>query len=126
MLKIIVKTRIIGSNSSFFMTPINGLIRPIKITNDIITAICACTLFSFFNPTYRKAKATPAKVGISAVGEGDSEDRYPHKENKINISAFDKLIWCVFILVFIVYTETKNNLFRNNETLKLLLVQKNL
>ncbi|MBB78739.1 MAG: hypothetical protein CL844_07025 [Crocinitomicaceae bacterium] len=84
------------------MAPINGLIRPIKITNVIITAIWACTLFSFFNPTYRKTKAAPAKAGIRAVGEGVSEAKYPHKEKKINISAFDKLMWCAFILVFIV------------------------
>ena len=53
-------------------------------------------------------------VGINAVGDGVSEDKYPQAESAIRIIAFNKLAVCAFIVIWINnYDSIKYILFYN-------------
>ena len=51
-----------------------------------------------FTPAFKAKRITPKTVGIKAVGEGESEEKYPHNDRAINRIAFIKLAVCAFIL----------------------------
>lgn len=74
-----------------------GFIRPSSITKVKSTAICAIILFSFFTPVEQINSKIPIKVGISAVIEGVSDEKYPQDDSYISTIAFMKFAICGLI-----------------------------
>ena len=65
VVKIIKDTRIDALESLLSMAAFSGITRPISIKKVSKTAMCAITLFSFFNPLFIASKITPKITGIS-------------------------------------------------------------
>lgn len=94
-------TLAVAAESPLPIAPVNGLIKPIMITRVSTTAMCAIILFSFFTPLYDSSSNTPMITGISAVNDGVSEPKYPHRPNTMRIMELIRLAVCAFIFLLI-------------------------
>ena len=77
--------------------PNKGFIRPASITKVKSTATCAIILLYFFTPGEQINSIIPIKVGISAVIEGVSDEKYPQDDSDISTVALMKFAICGLI-----------------------------
>jgi hypothetical protein len=83
--------------SCLAIEPVRGFNNDVNKISVKVTVICAITLFPFLNHGVKTKRIAPAKTGISAVNEGDSELKYPQSPMTIKTSEFKRFALYGFI-----------------------------